>query len=86
MCKYCKLETLREKTGEKSNGNPTIAKIKDGSHVYEVCMNRYICESDKVHDRSLFVALDVDFGGGSTLPLKSKSIKIKYCPFCGEEL
>ena len=46
MCKYCKMKPLNEEIGEKSNGNPTIAKIKDGSHVFEVCLNRYMVEED----------------------------------------
>lgn len=85
MCKYCKMKPLNEEIGEKSNGNPTIAKIKDGSHVFEVCLNRYMVEEDDTRNNWLYLSLCVE-NANALLIVKDKPIKIKYCPFCGEEL
>lgn len=85
MCKYCKMRTLNERIGEKSNDNPTITTMKDGSQIFEVSLDRYIIEGDGTRNNWLWLGLAVDTGEGS-IYLKEKHIKIKYCPFCGEEL
>ena len=85
MCKYC---DLAERDGiESFNGTPTIGRIKDGSQIYEIWFNRYICKSDKVHKNELVLAHSVKTSGSALLEtVNTKSIKIKYCPFCGQEL
>lgn len=85
MCKYCMWRTVKETIGEKCNDTQTIAKIKDGSQTFEVGLTRYACESENIRNAELWLNYTIDVGG-STLPVKDKFIKIKYCPFCGEEL
>ena len=85
MCKYCKLKTLNEVIGEKSNNAKTIGVLKDGSQFVEVCLNRYIVENDDVKNTYLALALGVNCTYGS-FTVNEKIIPIKYCPFCGEEL
>ena len=85
MCKYCKLKTLNKDVGERANNSISIARIKDGSQTFEVYLNRYILETDDIH-RNILV-LDHGFTYGTNwLSLNEKSVEIKYCPFCGEEL
>lgn len=84
MCEYCKLETLNEKLGEKSNNCKTIGIIKDGSQIFEVYLGRYKVEKNNYQENLLKMSLQVDVDG--RYPVKDKTIKIKYCPFCGEEL
>lgn len=84
MCKYCELECIEE-TGEKLNGNVLIKEMKDGSQLFSLFMNRYIDQDSGIHTRNLIIDLSTVING---LPytVKDKHIKIKYCPFCGEEL
>lgn len=85
MCKYCKLKTLNKEIGEKSNNSVLIGKLKDGSQVFELYLNRYMIKTDNIHRNSLILELDVNYGNSSVC-LEEKYIGIKYCPFCGEEL
>lgn len=85
MCKYCKLETLNKSIGEKSNNNPTITTMRDGSQIFEVSFDRYVVEEDGTKNNWLWLGLHVETGD-TTICLKEKHAKIKYCPFCGEEL
>lgn len=84
MCKYCRLEEVVE-TGEKLNNNVSITEVKDGHLASIVSLNRYIVEEDDIHRNELIIETGVylrdDFDG-----IKSKHIKINYCPFCGEKL
>ena len=84
MCKYCNLEYIEE-TGEKLNGNVSINEIKDGCHIFELSINRYIDTDCDIHTSELVIDMSVVI---NDLPytVKDKYIKIKYCPFCGEEL
>ena len=84
MCKYCKLKTFNEKIGEKGSENVTIGKVKDGSRIAQVYINRYIVESENINRSELVIENAVNLGGEYVLG--DKRIKIKYCPFCGEEL
>lgn len=85
MCKYCETRICNDRLGEKTNDCATIGTIKDGSQEFDVCMNVYIVESEKIHRSELLLYLFAN-NRQTTLKLKEKSIKIKYCPFCGREL
>lgn len=80
MCKYCKLITYN---GEQSNDVQSILKLKDGSQIFEIYLNRYKAKS--VNNNELLLDYDITIDG-CVHTLKEKRIKIKYCPFCGEEL
>ena len=84
MCKYCKVRVFSEKYGEKI-GNNMILRNVDGSQVSEVYLNRYIVESDDISKASISIDISVKLDDAKYL-IKTKEIKIKYCPFCGEEL
>lgn len=84
MCKFCKLETISEEIGEKSNGNLTIGRLKDGSRIAQIYFNRYIVASENINRSELVIENVVNLDGEYILG--EKRIKIKYCPFCGEEL
>ena len=84
MCGYCKLIETGV-TGEKTNDNVSMAKIKDGSQVFELNLWRYINEEDDDRENELVLDMSVDIDS-SVYVVKRKHIKIKYCPFCGEEL
>ena len=84
MCKYCKLEHIEE-TGEKLNGNVLIKELKDGSHILGLFMNRYIDADSDIYHRELIIDMSVVIND-LAYTVKDKHIKIKYCPFCGEEL
>ena len=83
MCKYCELSTCTDI--EQTNNYETIALLKDGSTVLELCLGRYIVPSEKIHRNQLMLSEHVSIGD-SLYNIKEKAIKIKYCPFCGEEL
>lgn len=85
MCKYCKLKTLNEYAGEKSNESKRIGALKDGSQLFELCLSRYIVEEDDIHRSELILDLAFELNNG-LYNVKTKYIPIKYCPFCGEEL
>ena len=84
MCKYCKLDYIEE-TGEKLNGNVTIKEMKDGSQILGLSMNRYIDPDCDIHTSELIIDMSVVIND-LAYTVKDKHIKIKYCPFCGEEL
>lgn len=84
MCKYCKLKTFNEAIGEKGSENITIGKVKDGSRIVQIYINRYIVKSENINRSELVIENVVNLD--SEYVLGEKSIKIKYCPFCGEEL
>lgn len=81
MCKYCKL--TQERGNEKTNDVISIGKIKDGSQLLDLSLNRYI--SDKSRSNELILDLSCVIGD-AVYNVKIKEIKIKYYPFCGEEL
>ena len=84
MCKHCKVRVFSEKYGEKI-GNNIILRNVDGSRVDEVYLNRHIVETEGYHDASISIDISVKLDDTEYL-IKEKEIKIKYCPFCGEEL
>ena len=84
MCKHCKVEVFSEKYGEKT-GNNIILRNVDGSHISDVYLNRHIVESDDISEASISIDISVKLDDAEYL-IKEKEIKIKYCPFCGEEL
>ena len=83
MCKHCKVEVFSEKYGEKT-GNNMILRNVDGSRVDDVHLNRHIVETEEYHDASISIDISVKLDYAECL-IKTKEIKIKYCPFCGEE-
>lgn len=85
MCKFCNLMTLNGEIGERTNGCMQIAKIKDGTWEVDVCLNRYVVESEHIHESSLILGTYATIRG-TQYSVKEKLVKIKYCPFCGEEL
>lgn len=85
MCKHCALKTVNEKIGEKTTDGKSIGRIKDGSQIIDLYLNRYIIEKDNVRKNNLVLDLSFDLDGNEFI-VKDKYIKIKYCPFCGEEL
>ena len=84
MCKFCKLKTISKTIGEQTTDNITIGKVKDGSRIAQVYINRYIVETENINRSELVIENAVNFSGEYVLG--EKRIKIKYCPFCGEEL
>ena len=81
MCKYCKLEKGVE--GE-FHGIESLLKMTDGRQVFEVFLNRYIYNGR--HDSSLVLDYAIKVSNDVANSIRTKQIKIKYCPFCGEEL
>ena len=84
MCKFCDLTILDEEAGELAAG-PRLARIKDGSQIFNLYLNRYIVEEADIHRSSLILDLQIELDGG-LYTLKNKEVNIKYCPFCGKEL
>ena len=84
MCKYCEMIHINAETGECHNDIPTVCEVDSGPLHAELMLNRY---DDKRGFRTnqLIVGMYVDTDAG-TSGMGSKSIEIKYCPFCGEEL
>lgn len=80
MCKYCK---VTESVSEKTNDCKFISKLRDGSRIYSLYLNRYIDRSGSINE--LILSNEVDYGEGP-VTIKDKFVPIKYCPFCGEEL
>lgn len=85
MCKYCKLKTLNKSVGEKTNESKQILKLMDGSQSFNLYLNRYVVEADGIHRAELSLELCANTEAGQIF-VKDKSVNIKYCPFCGEEL
>lgn len=83
MCKYCELTEFSK--GEFVSADGTIMSIKDGSQVMDLRLNRYISDKPKTHDSELIFDYGVKVGD-AVYSIRGKSIKIKYCPFCGEKL
>lgn len=86
MCKYCKLTEYAFSFDERVTEDGGIATIKDGSQVIEMYMSRDISESKKLHSNELAISLLVKVSPNEMYCVKTKAVKIKYCPFCGEEL
>lgn len=84
MCGYCKFRYINEDIGEKSNEVQHMAMIREGHHILELGLNRYHDGGD-YHNNELILANSVNLDG-SIHTVSEKHIKIKYCPFCGEEL
>ena len=84
MCKYCNFKHVNEYVGEKTNENTTIKRIRDGSHVIDLTLNRYH-NDDGYRAGELIVDQQVSLPDG-LYTVNQATIKIKYCPFCGEEL
>ena len=84
MCKFCDLTILNEEVGEMA-ADPRLARIKDGSPLFDLYLSRYIVEEADIHRASLIMDLEVKLGDGE-YTLKNKEVNIKYCPFCGKEL
>lgn len=81
MCKYCKM--TQERGNEKTNDLVSIVKIKDGSQLIDLSLNRYISDKSRSNELVLDLSYIID---NAVYTVKTKEIKIKYCPFCGEEL
>lgn len=81
MCKYCELK--QSGGNEQTNDTISIMSIKDGSQLFDLFMNR--CISERKRSNELILDLSCLLNG-SAYNVKTKAIKIKYCPFCGEKL
>ena len=86
MCKHCKTINLKADGSERSNECKSITRIKDGSQEIEVYLNRYACDTDNVHMNQLVLDWSINVNNEHFVTVKEKIVKIKYCPFCGEEL
>lgn len=86
MCKYCKLETFNETIGEKGNWSPIIGRLRDGSRLIEISLDRYSVEKEGIYRNELLIENCVVSVTKNQESLSEKHIKIKYCPFCGEKL
>ena len=82
MCKYCKFE--EERTGD-LYGDNLIGFIKEGHIGVYVSLERYAETKNSKFNNKIRLDEVVDLDSGS-YSIKSKEIKIKYCPFCGEKL
>lgn len=85
MCKYCDLKEIGDKEFVNDVNLSSIVSIKDGSHVSELYLNRYVLDSDNIHRSTLILETGVKLYDGYHT-IKTKELKIKYCPFCGEKL
>lgn len=84
MCKYCKLSEAND--NEKWCDN-VIGETKDGSIRFSISINRYILKSENSNRAVIMMSEDVTPSyEKSYINVKTKSIPIKYCPFCGEKL
>lgn len=83
MCRYCEMIETGV-PGEKTN-NISIGQLVDGSQIFEVWLYRYIDEESDERTNELILDMSI-VSGTKVYDLKDKHIKIKYCPFCGEEL
>ena len=84
MCKYCEMMHVNTETGECHNDIPTICEVDLGTLHSELMLNRYDDKMGcKTNQLIVGVYVDTDAGYNS---MGSKSIEIKYCPFCGEKL
>ena len=81
MCKYCKFRSVI--ADGKDNEVQLISKLKDGSQVFELKLFRYEDDNEKLAELIIEESVDSESG---LVYVKQKTIKIKYCPFCGEEL
>ena len=84
MCNYCKLNPTGVE-GEKTNDNEFIDYIKEGRYLTELSIYRYADDDDQRYLSELILSNNVVLRDG-THTVEEKHIKIKYCPFCGEEL
>lgn len=85
MCKYCDLVEIGNNEFSNNLGDGTILSIKDGSRVTDVFLNRYIVGKNRTNKSALVMDSAVKVGE-AYYTIKSKEVKIKYCPFCGEKL
>lgn len=84
MCKYCKLREVND--NEKWCDN-VIGRIKDGSITFSMSINRYILKSENINRAGIMMTEDVTLSyEESCINIKTKTVPIKYCPFCGEKL
>lgn len=86
MCKYCRLKEINKKLGELTSDNLTIGKLRDGSRLSQVYINRYIVATEDIHRSELVIEDVVKLSNNEMYSLHETRVKIKYCPFCGEEL
>lgn len=86
MCKYCKLVVFNEEIGEKGNWSPIIGRLRDGSRLIEISLDRYSVEKEGIYRNELLIENCVVSVTKNQESLSEKHIKIKYCPFCGEKL
>lgn len=84
MCKHCKLTIVNSKSKEMQTIK-NVLRLKDGSQIFDLYLNRYIVETEGIHRSNLEINISVNIDEGEYI-LKYKEIPIKYCPFCGEEL
>lgn len=84
MCKYCKLSEVND--NEKWCDN-VIGETKDRSIMFSISINRYTLKSENINRAVIMMSEDVTPSyEKSYINVKTKSIPIKYCPFCGEKL
>ena len=84
MCKHCKLTIVNSKSKEMQTIK-NVLRLKDGSQIFDLYLNRYIVETESIHRSNLEINISVNIDESEYI-LKYKEIPIKYCPFCGEEL
>ena len=84
MCKYCELRHTYEGSEELTNDCQIMIRIEDGSQIYEAQLWRSV-EYGTEHNAELILDHSVRLSDGEHY-VETKSIPIKYCPFCGEEL
>lgn len=84
MCRYCEMIETGV-TGETTNDCVFIDTLEDGSQLFSLMLYRCMDEENGYHTNELIIELGVDIDSSVQL-VKDKHIKIKYCPFCGEEL
>lgn len=85
MCEYCKMEQVSER--EMCNNTSHIFGMRDGSHQIDVLLYRYEVDGGKTSKHTdLILDLFVKDIDGNGVLIEEVTTKIKYCPFCGEEL
>lgn len=84
MCKYC--EYVHFTVGGEQINNGEVMSIQNGSNMVILDVFRYLNTKDSIRDNNLGIYWGIKEPSGEIRLMDIKTIPIKYCPFCGEEL
>lgn len=84
MCRYC--EYVHFTVGGEQINNGEVMSIQNDSNVVILDVFRYLNTKDNIRDNNLGIHWGIKEPSGEIRLMYIKTIPIKYCPFCGEEL